>query len=146
MRVLKLQRGKSEPAWFDFFVYVTTGRIITAWVWRCLLAYVFFTAGPVPRVRLMGHWLPNSSTAAPLPSTGLSELPSIMHAARQRQVIILLWAVAVFSVIHWLGVWVGFRRFGEEVNLLPLPGFEPRIVQPVTYSVYRLRCRGSGLP
>jgi len=23
-------------------VYVTTGRVITAWVWRCLLAYVVF--------------------------------------------------------------------------------------------------------
>jgi hypothetical protein len=33
--------------------------------------------------------------------------------------------------------------FGEEKYLLRLPGFEPRIVQPVVYSAYRLRFPGS---
>jgi hypothetical protein len=63
----------------------------------------------------MGHWMADSSTAAPLKSTGLSELPSIMQAARQRQVNILLWALAMFSVTHWLLVWVDLRA-GPDVS------------------------------
>ena len=37
---------------------------------------------------------------------------------------------------HWIGGWVGSKVslgvFGKEKNILPLPGFEPQAVQPVT--------------
>ena len=33
-----------------------------------------------------------------------------------------------------------FGRFGEEKNILPLPGFEIRIFQPKAYSSYCLHC------
>ena len=80
-----------------------------------------FTAGPVPRVRLMGHWLTNSSNAAPVPSSGLTELPSIMHAARQGQVKILLWALAVFGYSLTGSGWASepvqtFRRRGKSLT------------------------------
>jgi hypothetical protein len=31
-----------------------------------------------------------------------------------------------------------FGHFGEEINLSPLPGIEPRTVQPVTWSLYAI--------
>ena len=34
------------------------------------------------------------------------------------------------------------ERFGEEENILPLPGLERRIVQPAAYSLYRLSFGG----
>ena len=35
-----------------------------------------------------------------------------------------------------------YGRFGEGNNLFPLPGFEPRTVQPIAYLLYSLSCRG----
>jgi hypothetical protein len=35
------------------------------------------------------------------------------------------------------------RHFGAQKNLLPLPGFEPRIFQPVAQSLYWLNCPDS---
>jgi hypothetical protein len=34
-------------------------------------------------------------------------------------------------------------RFGDEINFLPVPGFEPRSLPPVAWSLYRLSYRGS---
>jgi hypothetical protein len=36
-----------------------------------------------------------------------------------------------------------FWRFGDEITLLLLPGLQPRIVQPVAWSLHRLSHRGS---
>jgi len=36
-----------------------------------------------------------------------------------------------------------YGRFGERNNLFPLPGFEPRAVQPIAYFLYSLSCPGS---
>jgi hypothetical protein len=44
-----------------------------------------------------------------------------------------------------VGSWVRHSRyghFGEEKNLLPAPGFEPRILQHVARSLHLLRCPG----
>ena len=40
--------------------------------------------------------------------------------------------------VEWTQSWSA--RFGAEINVLPLPGFEPRIVHPVAFSFYWL-CR-----
>lgn len=38
----------------------------------------------------------------------------------------------------WVGLTAGLDVFGEEGNLVPLPGLESRTVQPVSWSLYRL--------
>ena len=35
------------------------------------------------------------------------------------------------SIAGWMGPRAGMDSFGEEKMLLPLPGFEPRTVQPI---------------
>ena len=37
---------------------------------------------------------------------------------------------------YWIEGWLGSRDVHGEKNLLPLPGFEPRTVQPIAESLY----------
>ena len=39
--------------------------------------------------------------------------------------------VGIHSIAGWMGPRAGLDGFGEEKMLLPLPGFEPRTVQPI---------------
>ena len=41
-----------------------------------------------------------------------------------------------------VGPWIRSGRCREEIQLLPLPAYEPQIVQPVTYTLYFLRYLG----
>ena len=60
--------------------------------------------------------------------------------------------ILVFCVMHWLPYWwtagALYRRLGEPQSrsgqvrkISPPPGFDPRTVQPVAQSLYRLSCR-----
>lgn len=50
---------------------------------------------------------------------------------------------------QWIGGWFGpgadLVIYGEEIHILPLPRFEPRIVQPVVHSLYWSLFLGSQL-
>jgi hypothetical protein len=73
-----------------------------------------------------------SGCKAPLILTVGTNLKFVMSLALRS-----LYALERAASTQWLGVWLGPKAgldcFKEKINLLLLPGFETRILQPVPY-------------